>query len=379
VPTHRSDLTREIDLIEEAARMIGYDKVKEHPLGNSRDTALFCDVRKLAVVEKVREALAARGFSEAINYAFLQREWHANFMHGDDEVIELRNPLSDRYGVLRRSLVPGLVRNLLHNQRNQEKSIQLFELGTVFLGAQENGVKPTPARLFGKLDQDSFAKEKQKLAGVLAGKIPYLAFDQAERTTDFYQTKGVIAEVLSTLGLYSQFPNPDIVFAHGAVESFYHPGESATIFHQHSGGRTKLGAMGKLHPAIVAKLDITGDVFLFELDIEEIAAVVPAITKFKAFSRQPTIERDVAFLVDEAVLVQDMLEAASMVAHAEHTLASIRVFDIYRGKNIDEGKKSVAITMSLQREDRTLTDEEAEAFVNQYVKLVESKTGAKMR
>lgn len=379
VPTHRSDLTREIDLIEEAARMIGYDKVKETAVGNSRDTALFCDVRLNKVTDKLRDALAAHGFSEAINYAFLNREWHAHFVDDASEVIEVRNPLSDRYGVLRRSLIPGLARNLVHNQRNQEKSIQLFEIGTTFMGRRGDGTKPSPERLFGKLSQDSYAHERLRVACVLSGRTSYYAFDQPEKNFDFYNVKGVVSEIFAALGLNTHYPNPEVVFVHGGNQAYHHPGESATVYFQGGDVRAALGSVGKLHPGVAAKLDIVGDVFVFEFDVEEIARFVPSIAKFKPFSRFPTIERDVAFLVDENVTVADMLEAASLVTNAPDTLLSIRVFDIYRGKNIEAGKKSVAISMALQHDDRTLTDEEAEAFVVHYVKLVEAKTGAKMR
>lgn len=379
VPTHRSDLTREIDLVEEAARMIGYDKVKEFPIGNSRDNALFCDVRLNTVTEKLRESFASRGFCEAINYAFLNREWQAHFIDDASAIIDVRNPLSDRYGVLRRSLVPSLVRNLVHNLRNQEKSIQLFEMGTVFLGAKENGGAPAPSRLFGKLNQDSFADERTMLAGVMSGRTAYHAFDVAECAVDFYHAKGIVSEIFAMLGWQIHYPHPSIVFDHSAPISFMHPGESATVYFQSGGQRKALGFIGRLHPTIAAKLDIASDVFVFEFDVEEIAAHTPTITKFKPFSRFPTIERDVAFLVNEAVSAFELLEAASHVEHAQDCLSSIRIFDIYRGKNIEQGKKSVAITMSLKRDDRTLTDEEAEAFVNRYVKIVETKTGAKMR
>lgn len=380
VPTHRSDLTREIDLIEEAARMIGYDKVKEVSISTAQEAASGFSLPTSLVVEKLREALSARGFSEAINYAFLNKEWQNQFTGSDESLlIELKNPLSDRYGVMRVSLMPGLVRNLQHNQRNQEKSVQLFEIGTVFLGSRGPDVKPMPASLFRKLDQDSFALEKPMLGGVMAGRTSYFAFDHAERSFDFYHAKGVLSEIFHLLGFNTQYPNANIVFEHGAKAVYFHPGESATIVYG-SGEKSKiLGSVGRIHPTVATNLDVSKDAQLFELDVEEIAEVMPTTIKFKSFSRFPIIERDVAFVVNEAVRVSDILEPASLADNAKDTLVSLRVFDIYRGKNIETGKKSVAVTMALQKEDRTLTDEEAESFVSHYVRLVESKTGAKMR
>lgn len=381
VPTHRSDIYREIDLIEEAVRMIGFDKVKETTIGTGTEIAGFVDKRTLMVTKKVRQTLLARGFAEAINYAFLSRDLQNWFINDKDQanLIEIKNPLSDRYGVMRLSLMPGLVSNFLHNQRNQEKSIQLFEVGTIFLG-NRMGAKPEPQKLFGTLDQDSFAVEKQMISGIIGGRANFSAFDHPSCMLDFYHLKGILTEVLQILGLEDQFPNANVYFEQGALLPYFHPGESSLIVYRGPGESSKtLGQFGKLHPQIAAALDISKDVFVFELDILELANVMPEIAKFKQFSRYPTIERDVAFLVDEKVNVGDILDSIADVDDANKTVLNLRVFDIYRGKNIASGKKSVAVAISLQRDDRTLTDEEADLLVNDYIKIVEKKTGATVR
>lgn len=383
VPTHRSDLTREIDLIEEAARMIGYEKVNETHVGLGAEIDQFADPKSEMVIKKLRQSLAARGFSEAINYAFLNKEFQSRFIDSKDEanIIEVKNPLSERYGVMRLSLIPGLIKNLLHNQRNQEKSIQLFELGTIFVGKREAGAKPSPDSLDGSLDQDSFCIEKQMISGVMAGLSAYHAFDHVLKALDFYHLKGVLSEAFHAVSLNDQFPNANIFFEHGSDRVYLHPGESSTIVYRPSVSEPRLivGHFGKLHPEVASALGVLGDAYLFELDLKEIANIVSRIPKFKPFSRYPTIERDVAFLVDEEVKVGDILRMAEAVHDAKLALLNLRVFDIYRGKNIEPGKKSVAISLALQREDRTLTDEEAEAFVGEYIKLVEQETGAKVR
>lgn len=382
VPTHRSDLTREIDLIEEAARMIGYDKVKETCLNNVARHCELVDEKQFNLGLKMRELLKGRGFFEAINYAFLQKDWHAHFLapEGAEKLIPVKNPLSDRYGVMRSSLIPGLVRNLLHNQRNQEKSVSLFEIGNVFLGLNEQGRAPAPESLTSKLNQDSFAIEKPLLAGVMSGRSTFYAFDRPAANFDFYCLKGVLTEILLALGFSDQFPDARIEFSHGTDAPYLHPGESSMIrYRADNGAMVALGHFGKLHPAIAASVDVHKDSFVFELDLEAIMLSMSSYKRFKPFSRFPTIERDVAFLVNEDVRVGDILAQATALEHAAEQLVNARVFDIYRGKNLGEGKKSVAIALALQRNDRTLTDEEADAFVKNFMAAVESATGAQIR
>lgn len=379
VPTFRADLVREIDLIEEAARMIGYDKISESVVANTKDADLFANKKVDEALVKMRERLIGRGFFEAMNYAFLNKEHQEYFLDKEalPRIIEIMNPLSERYGVMRVSLVPGLLKNLIHNQRNQEKSIQLFEIGTVFLGRRDREGAHEPALLHSTLDQDSFSIEKQFLAGIMGGLGSYCSFDQAAKPVDFYTLKGVVNEVLAALGLDDRGPKSVISYGHGSEKAYLHPGESARVFlrgHEHP-----IGFFGKLHPTIAEALDVVGDVFVFELDIAMLASATKDVTRFVNFSRFPVITRDVALLVDESVMIGDILAQAYVVSTASEALSDITVFDIYRGKNISTGKKSVALSITLQNAARTLTDEEAETFVQEFLRLVEQKTGAQVR
>lgn len=382
VPTYRSDLTREIDLIEETARMIGYDKVSD--TCNSLDGGVdhFGDKKSASVLYKLRQALVARGFFEAINYAFLPADFQRPFLSAEDDskTVAIKNPLSERYGVLRQSLVPGLIKNLIHNQNNQEKSVQLFEVGSVFLGLNSEGNKPKPEQLRGALDQDSFCIETQMLSGIVAGKTPFHAFDQPTKAFDFYHLKGVLTDCLSALGISMEFPAKTIAFEHGSAVTYLHPGESVTIMHHGAQGESKvLGHCGKLHPDVAAALEIVLETYVFEVSVKDLVDAVASMPTYKPFSRYPVIERDVAFLVDENVQVGDLVRLAQQVEGADAILTNVRVFDLYRGKNLGEGKKSVAISLSLQHCDRTLTDEDAESFVGEWVRLAQKNTGAHIR
>lgn len=380
VPTHRSDITREIDLIEEAARMIGFDKVSEANIGPALGVDQFCNQKLESVADTLVKFLASRGFSEAINYAFLNKEFHNLFVdESKPSPLELVNPLSDRYGVMRQTLIPGLIKNVLHNQRNQEKSTHFFEIGTVFLELREEGSKPNPTVLSSTLDQDSYSIERQMLSGVMGGKTMYNAFDQPDQIADFYHLKGVLSESLHLLGFSDQFPNANIVFEHGTDALFLHPGESATIKVLSEAKDSIIGRFGTLHPSIANKLDVQGSLLVFDLFLDRIASHSVRTKKFRPFSRFPTVERDVAFLVKEDVRVHDLLQSVASIDRVSEMLSSMRVFDVYRGKNIEAGMKSVAITLCLQREDRTLTDEEVDAFMNQFIVRAHEATGARVR
>lgn len=375
VPTFRSDLLREIDLIEEAARMIGYDKVSESSVGNSKEAHLFVNAKGESSSKKLKGRLVARGFLEAVNYAFLNKEYQNHFVDDPARLIEVLNPLSERYGVMRMSLVPGLLKNVQHNQRNQEQSIQLFEVGTVFLGKRGDETKPDPTRLTGSLDHDSFSLERQYIAGVMTGLGTYSAFDHAAEKRDFYHLKGILSECFKALELDDSLPESPLIYRHGAKIAYLHPGESCSVL---LNGQ-EVGHFGKLHPDVASVLDVAGDVFVFELDLLMLAEHAIETPRYKVFSRFPAISRDVAMLVDETVLIGDILALAHEVNKKHSKLARVNVFDIYRGKNIDAGKKSVAFSLTFQHPERTLVDEDADSFVAEFLSKAQEKTGAVVR
>lgn len=375
VPTFRSDLTREIDLIEEAARMIGYDKVSESVVGSTKEAYLFVNPKVESALKKLRNRLVARGFLEAVNYAFLNKDYQNHFVNDPSHLIEVLNPLSERYGVMRMSLIPGLIKNVLHNQRNQEQSIQLFEIGTVFLGKRGQNTKPNPAELSGTLDQDSFSLERQYFSGVLTGLGTYNAFDDPPSARDFYHLKGILSECFKTLGLDDTDPKGRLAYRHGAGVAFVHPGESVEVL---VNGEA-VGCFGKLHPDVASALDIVGDVFVFEFDVWKISEYASDVPRYKPFSRFPAISRDVALLMDESVLIGDVVGLVHEINQHHKKLARVNVFDIYRGKNIGVDKKSVAISLTFQHSERTLVDDDADSFVAEFLEKAQERTGAVVR
>lgn len=255
----------------------------------------------------------------------------------------------------------------------------LFETGTVFLGTRNNtnNNSPEPELLFGNLDQDSFSIEKPFLSGVMGGVGAYSAFDYVPKAIDFYTLKGVVGDCLRSLGLDDRKAFTTISYKHGAKLCYMHPGESARLCLKDQ--ERPIGHLGKIHPDIALVFDISPDIFVFELDLCELVNASKEVVRFSNFSRYPVITRDVALLASEEVKIGDILAQAGLVSNASEILHEVSVFDIYRGKNIPAGKKSVALSLILQKSDRTLTDEEAENFVNEFLRLVEQETKAQVR
>jgi phenylalanyl-tRNA synthetase beta chain len=380
VPTFRNDLTREIDLIEEAARMLGYDKIGDASDRISHENNVdLADKQLTECIKKIRQHLFARGFYEARNYSFLSRELHYLFSEGNEEPgIELLNPLSERYSVMRRSLLPGLIKNLMHNLSNQEKSLQLFEMGTVFLGKRPGQNGPRPEEIVQRLNEDSYCLEAQMFSAVMCGKIAHKAFDHVERDFDFYDLKGFIAEFLSSLSLSLHPRNPSVFIRHGAKKAFLHPGASASLFLSKDATEA-FGHFGRLHPDIAEKLGLSHDVLLFEIALAPLSLKANELRRYQAFSRFPTIARDLALVLDENHFVGELIDLSYELGRSQDLVKDATIFDIYRGKNIAEGKKSVAISFILQGQDRTLTDQDADSFIEEFLQKAQEKFDAKVR
>lgn len=380
IPTYRVDLEREIDLIEEAARMIGYDKVSQTTKVLTSTDNLFHDTKAHEIKNKIASLLVSRGFFEAVNYAFLNNQLQDKFLGSTDKdtVIGLQNPLSERYNAMRVSIVPGLIKNLISNQRSQSKSVRLFEFGTTFHGINKNGSVPNPETLSGLLNQDSFCVEKQSLAGVMFGLRHSNAFDIPKSQVDFYDVKGIIAEILITAGISDILSDKSISFTKGSKKVYLHPGQSCDVLYHYENDTITLGSFGLMHPEISQHLDIEGQVFAFEFFLEKLLLLNKGTVRYQPFSRQPHIDRDLAFLFDEAVEVGKVFDLA-WKSNGSEILKSINIFDIYRGKNLATNKKSVAFSLTFQSDDKTLTDVDVDIFMKEFSLLVKNEIGGVIR
>ncbi len=339
-PGFRFDLAIEEDLIEEVARVYGYDRI---PMRKAyAQTALVSSPETQVPEARVRDQLAARGFSEAITYSFVDPDDHAVWDIAPAGP-ELVNPISRELSVMRGTLLCGLVRAASYNLARQQSRVRLFEVGHVF-GARS---------------------EERKIAGVVAGARTSEQWDGVSSGADFFDIK---AEVAALLGI----GRSGVAFEFRRADSAcLHPGQSASIIRDDQ----RVGVVGALHPRLAARHDIDGPIFVFELDYtSSMAAIVPASEPIPRF---PQVRRDIAVLVDDKVAAADIL--ASVRDAGGELLHTVNVFDVYRGKGIEPGLKSVALGLILLDSSRTLIDTEADAVVDNIVSRLHQIHGAKLR
>ncbi len=343
-PPWRFDIAIEEDLIEEIARVHGFDQVPETDPEVRQVMPALSETR--VAEETAADVLVQRGYFEAITYSFVDPALQALFCPGV-AALELANPIASDLAAMRVSLWPGLARALAENQRRQQSRVRLFEIGRRF-SLEEGGLTEVPV-----------------IAGLAAGSaLPEQWGTRAEQV-DFFDMKSDIEALLRATGAGGEFRFvPD---RHPAL----HPGQASRIVRD---GRA-VGWLGRLHPELERALDLTYSALVFEIEIESgLAAVLP---RHREISRFPAVRRDIAIVVDEAVPVQALLDRIR--ASAGPLLTDLIVFDIYRGTGITPGRKSVAIGLNLQDISRTLTDVDTDAVVAQVVTDLEREHNAAIR
>ncbi len=341
-PPARFDIAIEEDLIEEVARIHGYDEIPAAPpsgvlgVGNAAGHAV--------PLEAIQHSLCCAGYQEAISYSFVDRRL-LEIVHQADQALPLANPLSADMDVMRTTMLPGLLRALDRNQRRQHSRVRLFETGVVYLQADEY-------------------REVSRVAGVAAGDVLPEQWGQAGRAVDFFDIKGDVQGLLALHG------EGKIAFQ-PLDQPWAHPGASASV----ELNDRRIGWCGAVHPSVLKALDIEGTVFAFELDLQPLQnREVPFA---KDISRFPSIRRDLAFWVPESVSYAEIQSAAS--AAAGQLLQKLVVFDVYHDSKLKKGYKSVAIGLILQNVSSTLTDEQIEPVVQQVITGLEQHLGAYLR
>jgi len=343
-PSFRFDIAIEEDLIEEVARVHGYDEIPE--IRTSGALGLPAVTETAVDRERVRSAMVDRGYHEAITYSFVDPRRQQEIM-GESGVLTLANPISSELSVMRSSLLPGLLEAVARNVSRQRARVRLFEIGVCFSGVEGSVV------------------ETRRLAAVACGSVLPEQWGVDERPADFFDMKSDLEAALALSG------DAAALRMEPAAHPAMHPGQCAAVLR----GGERLGHMGRLHPALAARLDLPESAVLFELDFPgAFAANVPVSAPI---SRYPSVRRDIAVLVADQVAVGAM--AAALGGVGEGPLREVRVFDVYRGKGIEEGLKSVALGLILQETSRTLTDDEADAAVRSAVQILERDFGARLR
>ncbi|SDS18645.1 phenylalanyl-tRNA synthetase beta subunit [Halopseudomonas xinjiangensis] len=345
VPSHRFDISLEIDLIEELARLYGYNRLPvSAPTASLNLTAKPETRGELPIL---RRLLVARGYQEAITYSFVEPSLNKLF---DPEVepLALANPISADMAVMRTSLWPGLSKAVQHNLNRQQSRVRLFESGLRFVPQASGELLQQPM-----------------LAGIACGTRQPEGWANGNDKLDFYDVKGDVEAVLGQGGALASFRFEP------AKHPALHPGQTARITRD---GET-VGWLGALHPQLVSELDLQAPVFAFELTLSAITeGRLPA---FRELSRFPEVRRDIAVLVDQSVAAEDLL--ATIRDAAGENLTNLRLFDVYAGKGIDPNRKSLAIGLTMQHSSRTLTDDEVNAVMDKVLTSLEQGFNATLR
>lgn len=350
-PSYRGDLAREADLIEELARLHSYEKIPStlpliRPQGGRVDLRLRRERR-------IRSFLVGEGLTELINLPFTSREMNRRFYglwEGRGSPVSILNPLVQENAEMRLSLLPGLLENLRLNIAQKVRSFCGFDLGKVFC-----------------LDAKRSPRERHYLAALLYGQRERKGLREKERPLTFPDAKGLVEGILEVLGVEHH-----AVWAPCGIASFLHPGKSAAL----QFGDSSMGYLGELHPDLCEELDLP-PFLIFELDFEGLVQYAPRELTARSLPRFPSVERDLAVVVEEAFPAQRII---SWIKDLNHSLIEdVQVFDQYHGSPIPEGRKSLAYTISYRAENRTLTDSEVNTIHQDLIARISEVFGAQLR
>jgi phenylalanyl-tRNA synthetase beta chain len=356
-PSWRPDLTLDVDLVEEIARLHGYDGIPTTLPAAPIEPAQEPPDRR---VEKVaREVYTALGFHEAITYRFIASDWPDRLRLGTEDLrrrlVRLQNPLREDQAVMRTSLLPGLLSAAQYNYRRDQANVRLFEVGKVFF--DRSG--------------DELPEEREAVAGILLGEGEPGYWGRGV-AADFYHAKGVVQSLLDHLLIR------DARFSSEGASPCLHPGVSARLIWE----KVLLGEVGRINPEVALALELPENLYLMDLDAGGLrqAAEAQALS-FRPLPRFPMVRRDLAVVVDEGVEAGALLDRIRSIPDErfQTALQEVRVFDVYRGEGVPRGKKSVALRLSYRAGERTLTDGEVGAFQDQVLSRLTADLGAELR
>ena len=338
-PSWRYDLTIEADLVEELARLEGYDSLPQLSL-----SPVYKKI-ELNTQSHLSDLLSAKGFNEIISYSFISRDDHDLFGEGV-AALEVKNPISQSMSVMRTNLVSGLVSTFLHNLNHGQDSQRLFEIGNTF-----------------SLKNSKEVAEKNTLAGLMNGKVNEDNWKEKAKNISFYDLKGVVQDLLR------EFKGP-CIFDNCKID-FLHPGMSSLI----KINNKIIGFMGSLQPTYLNRLGLSQDIYIFSLELNGLEKNISS--SFKEFSRFPSSSRDLSFIVSKSIAsssIENVIKSA-----AGKFFKGIEIFDVYEGKGIEEEKKSIAISVSWQSIKQTLKDSDIDSAVERIVNSMKKELGGELR
>ena len=343
-PSSRFDIAIEVDLIEEIARIYGYDNIPAKRAMAALD--MHPSPETGFDLLRAKRLLATRGFEETITYSFISSEM-AEIVTPGQQRITLANPISADMAIMRGSLWAGLLQAMQHNVARQQSRIRLFESGLSFS------------------KQDGEITQKPMLAGLVTGAVDEEHWDDRNRKADFFDIKGDLEAVLALTA------DPESFVFERAEHPVLHPGQTAKIIRDGN----EIGWIGMLHPELEKKLDLGARTYLFEISLDALAD--GRLPSFQPLSKFPLIRRDFALEMDEKLLFADVIQCAR--AASSKIIKDIRLFDVYTGDNVDSGRKSLALSLILQDSSKTLTDEEVENSTTAVLNALSSELNVELR
>ncbi|MBI4743559.1 MAG: phenylalanine--tRNA ligase subunit beta [Actinobacteria bacterium] len=352
VPTFRPDLEREIDLIEEVARIYGYNNIESSlPEGREKQGGLS---KEQELDKKIRNILVSSGLNEVITYSFIDRNHFDKLGLAEDDslrnTIKIKNPMSDEQAVMRTTLIPSLIEIARYNTARDLYNVQIFEVGRVFL-PRKNEILPNEPAMIG---------------GLITGCWFDANWYEKSREIDFFDLKGIVEFLFLNLGI-NKWELKRI------THPIFHPGRSAEILINDK----KAGIIGELHPEAQAVYEFPKKVYVFEISEADLILAANLNWQLTEISRHPGVSRDIAFVIDEEVSASDIEK--EILNKGGNLLKKVRLFDIYRGGQIAEGKKSMAYSLFFQANDRTLVDSEVSEIEDKIVSRLKEKYEIEMR
>ena len=354
VPSWRFDVGAMIDISEEIARIIGFDNIQATVPKGELMSAEQTLVTKLA--EDLRNIMVANGLDEVINYSFIHPSAFDKLNLAKDDqkrtAIEITNPITDEFKILRTTLLASILQTVNYNISRRNEDLAIFEIGNIYLPEQ--------------LPLTKLPKEKPVLAGALTGKRFATHWQESKGDFDFYDIKGLVIDILEKFSITTYQLRPS------ALPSL-HPGKSADIIIDGN----CIGSFGQIHPVVEGNYSFNKPVYVFEIDLTVLMATFESIASYRALPKYPYISRDLAVLVPEEILMAD-LQKLILEAAGEY-LQDLKLFDVYQGKQVAAGFKSMAFTLTFQANDRTLTDKEVEEFTKTILESLQEKFNLQLR
>lgn len=343
-PPYRFDISLDVDLVEEIIRLHGYDNIAVRPMQASLQAG---EINGLEMVSRrIANYFASRGYNETITYSFVDPGVQ-EIIYPDADGFKLLNPISSELSTMRAGLWPGLLASMIHNIHRQQTVVKLFECGVAF---DVSG---------------SDVLERHCVAGLISGDVGFLNWSETSRKFDFYDVKGDLAALFAMLEQdnikYVPTPHPGL-----------HPGQSARVFINDE----PVGWVGVLHPRLAESLGVVDDVVLFEMNLHPLISHKPP--KYTKISKYPKIRRDLSLLVDNSISISMIEDAVREVVELDW-LKSFDVFDLYAGKSIPFGKKSIAIALTLQDNNRTLVDDEINTLIGAIIRKLDKDFAISLR